>query len=157
MLRHTGPARVFDGEEAAIEAIFGGKIKPGDVVVIRYEGPRGGPGMREMLMPTSALAGMKLDKEVALITDGRFSGASRGASIGHVSPEAAGGGLIAYLEEGDPIEIDIPQKKLNVLVPEDVLETRLATREPKQTEIKSPWLRRYARMVSSANTGAVLK
>ncbi len=113
--------------------------------------------MREMLMPTSALAGMKLDKEVALITDGRFSGASRGASIGHVSPEAAGGGLIAYLEEGDPIEIDIPQKKLNVLVPEDVLETRLATREPKQTEIKSPWLRRYARMVSSANTGAVLK
>jgi len=157
MLRHTGPARVFDGEEAAIEAIFGGKIKPGDVVVIRYEGPRGGPGMREMLMPTSALAGMKLDKEVALITDGRFSGASRGASIGHVSPEAAGGGLIAYLEEGDPIEIDIPQKKLNVLVPEDVLEKRLATREPKQTEIKSPWLRRYARMVSSANTGAVLK
>jgi dihydroxy-acid dehydratase len=113
--------------------------------------------MREMLMPTSALAGMKLDKEVALITDGRFSGASRGASIGHVSPEATAGGLIAYVEEGDPIEIDIPAKTLNVLVPDEVLAKRRAAKAPKQTEIKSPWLRRYARMVSSANTGAVLK
>ena len=157
MLVHEGPARVFDGEEEAIAAIYTGEIKPGDVVVIRYEGPKGGPGMREMLNPTSALAGMKLDKSVALITDGRFSGASRGASIGHVSPEAAEGGAIALVKEGDRISINIPEGKLNVLVDEAELEARRAAwkaPEPKET---TGWLGRYAKLVSSANTGAVLR
>jgi dihydroxy-acid dehydratase len=126
MLKHSGRARVFDSEEEAIAAIYSGKIVDGDVVVIRYEGPKGGPGMREMLNPTSALAGMKLDKTVALITDGRFSGASRGASIGHVSPEAADGGNIALIEEGDTIEIDIPGASINVLVSDEVLAERRA-------------------------------
>ena len=157
MMVHEGPARVFDGEEEAIAAIYAGEIKPGDVVVIRYEGPKGGPGMREMLNPTSALAGMKLDKSVALITDGRFSGASRGASIGHVSPEAAEGGAIALVKEGDRISINIPEGKLNVLVDEAELEARRAAwkaPEPKET---TGWLGRYAKLVSSANTGAVLR
>jgi dihydroxy-acid dehydratase len=157
MLTHTGPARVFDGEEAAIDAIYKGMIKPGDIVVIRYEGPRGGPGMREMLNPTSALAGMKLDKAVALITDGRFSGASRGASIGHVSPEAAAGGLIALVEEGDEIKIDIPSSSISLLVPDEVLEARRAKWQPPTPSVTTGWLARYARMVGSANTGAVLE
>lgn len=158
MLRHTGPARVFDGEETAIAAIYGGDIKEGDVVVIRYEGPRGGPGMREMLNPTAALAGMGLDRTVALLTDGRFSGASRGAAIGHVSPEAAVGGEIALLQTGDQIEIDIPAGEINVLLASD----ELAERQRKQREhppVQKPltgWLARYARSVSSASRGAVL-
>lgn len=157
MLVHTGPARVFDGEDTAIEAIYNGKIKAGDVVVIRYEGPVGGPGMREMLNPTSALAGMKLDKTVALITDGRFSGASRGASIGHVSPEAAVGGEIALIEEGDGIEIDIPNSKINVLVSGAEMEKRRAAYVPHEPNIKTGWLARYASLVSSAKDGAVMK
>ncbi len=157
MLQHKGPARVFDSEEEAIEVIYKGEIKDGDVVVIRYEGPKGGPGMREMLNPTSALAGMKLDKTVALITDGRFSGASRGASIGHVSPEAAEGGSIGLIQEGDIISIDIPNASINVEVSEEELARRKASFVPKEPKIKTGWLARYARMVSSANTGAVLK
>lgn len=155
MLKHSGPARVFDGEEAAIAAIYNGKIVLGDVVVIRYEGPKGGPGMREMLNPTSALAGMGLDKAVALITDGRFSGASRGASIGHVSPEAAAGGAIGLIEEGDTISIDIPAGKIELLVDDEVLEQRRKNWTPLQPNV-SGWLKRYARMVTSANKGAVL-
>ncbi|MBE6907670.1 dihydroxy-acid dehydratase [Marasmitruncus massiliensis] len=157
MLVHTGPARVFDSEEEAIDAIYNGKIHPGDVVVIRYEGPKGGPGMREMLNPTSALAGMQLDKQVALITDGRFSGASRGASIGHVSPEAAAGGEIAYLKEGDLIHIDIPNNRIDAEVSEEEFAKRKAQWSPKQPEGLEGWLSRYVRLVSSANTGAVLK
>ncbi|MEA4987864.1 MAG: dihydroxy-acid dehydratase [Anaerovorax sp.] len=157
MLVHTGPARVFNSEEEAIDAIYNGKIIPGDVVVIRYEGPKGGPGMREMLNPTSALAGMKLDKTVALITDGRFSGASRGASIGHVSPEAASGGEIGLLQENDLIEINIPESKINAKVSEEEFEKRRALYVQPEPNIKSGWLARYARMVSSANTGAVMK
>ena len=157
MLVHEGPARVFDSEDDAIQAIYGGKIKPGDVVVIRYEGPKGGPGMREMLNPTSALAGMKLDKTVALITDGRFSGASRGASIGHVSPEAAQGGEIALVHEGDTIAIDIPASKVELKVNDEVLEQRRKEWKAPEPRITSGWLGRYARLVSSANTGAVLK
>lgn len=157
MLVHEGPARVFDSEDDAIQAIYGGKIKPGDVVVIRYEGPKGGPGMREMLNPTSALAGMKLDKTVALITDGRFSGASRGASIGHVSPEAAQGGEIALVHEGDTIAIDIPASKVELKVSDEVLEQRRKEWKAPEPRITSGWLGRYARLVSSANTGAVLK
>ncbi len=157
MLKHTGPARVFDSEEEAIQAIYGGKIVDGDVVVIRYEGPKGGPGMREMLNPTSALAGMNLDKTVALITDGRYSGASRGASIGHVSPEAASGGEIGLVEEGDLIEIDIPSSKINVLVSEETLQERKRRYVEKEPNVKEGWLERYARLVSSANEGAVLK
>lgn len=157
MLCHEGPARVFNSEEEAIETIYAGGIHPGDVVVIRYEGPKGGPGMREMLNPTSALAGMKLDKSVALITDGRFSGASRGASIGHVSPEAAAGGSIGLLQEGDMIEIDIPNHKINAKVsPEEFAERRKVYAAP-EPKIKSGWLARYAKLVSSANTGAVMK
>ena len=156
MLCHTGPARVFNSEEEAITAIYAGDIHPGDVVVIRYEGPRGGPGMREMLNPTSALAGMKLDTTVALITDGRFSGASRGASIGHVSPEAASGGPIALVEEGDSITIDIPAASITLEVPQEELERRQATLQPREPNITSGWLSRYARMVTSANQGAVL-
>ena len=156
MLCHTGPARVFNSEEEAITAIYAGDIHPGDVVVIRYEGPRGGPGMREMLNPTSALAGMKLDTTVALITDGRFSGASRGASIGHVSPEAASGGPIALVEEGDSITIDIPAASITLEVPQEELDRRQAALQPRQPNITSGWLSRYARMVTSANQGAVL-
>ncbi|HIV67678.1 MAG TPA: dihydroxy-acid dehydratase [Candidatus Butyricicoccus stercorigallinarum] len=157
MMQHSGPARVFDSEEEAIEAIYGGKINKGDVVVIRYEGPKGGPGMREMLNPTSALAGMKLDKDVALITDGRFSGASRGASIGHVCPEAAMGGEIGLLQEGDIIEIDIPAHAVNAKVSDEEFAKRRAAFVPKEPKIKSGWLARYARLVTSANKGAVLK
>ena len=157
MLCHEGPARVFDSEEEAIATIYAGEIHPGDVVVIRYEGPKGGPGMREMLNPTSALAGMKLDKSVALITDGRFSGASRGASIGHVSPEAAAGGNIALLQEGDVIEIDIPNNKINAKVSDEVFAERRKAYVAPEPKVKSGWLARYAKLVSSANTGAVMK
>ncbi len=157
MLKHSGPARVFDSEESAIAAIFGGKIVSGDVVLIRYEGPKGGPGMREMLSPTSALAGMKLDKEVALITDGRFSGASRGASIGHASPEAAAGGNIALVEEGDIIDIDINKGILSVRVSDEVLAERRAKWTAPEPKIKTGYLSRYARLVSSADKGAILE
>lgn len=157
MLVHEGPARVFDCEDDAIAAIYAGKIVPGDVVVIRYEGPKGGPGMREMLNPTSALAGMQLDTSVALITDGRFSGASRGASIGHVSPEAASGGEIALVEEGDRIAINIPEHTINVLVDDAVLEERRKNLKPFEPKITSGWLSRYARFVTSADKGAVLE
>lgn len=156
MLKHSGPARVFTSEEAAISAIFGGKIVSGDVVVITYEGPKGGPGMREMLSPTSALAGMKLDKEVALITDGRFSGASRGASIGHVSPEAAAGGNIALVQEGDIIEIDINNGTINVKVSDEELEERRSKWTAPEPKIKTGYLSRYAKLVSSADKGAIL-
>ncbi len=157
MMKHTGPARVFDSEEETIKAINAREIKSGDVVVIRYEGPSGGPGMREMLSPTSALAGMGLDKQVALLTDGRFSGATRGAAIGHVSPEAAAGGTIAVVEEGDTIEIDIPNRKLSLLVDSDIIEQRLAKLSAKEPSIKTGWLSRYARLVSSADKGAILE
>ncbi len=156
MMVHEGPARVFDCEEDAIDAILGGKIKAGDVVVIRYEGPKGGPGMREMLNPTSAIAGMGLGSTVALITDGRFSGASRGASIGHVSPEAAVGGPIALVEEGDMIKIDIPQCRLDLAVSEEELEKRRAAWKPREPKIKTGYLARYASLVTSGNKGAVL-
>ena len=157
MLVHSGPARVFDGEDEAIQDIYDGKIRPGDVVVIRYEGPRGGPGMREMLNPTSALAGMGLDKSVALITDGRFSGASRGASIGHVSPEAAQCGEIALIQEGDIIDIDIPQAKLNLRITPEEMEQRRETCVLREPRVKTGWLARYARMVTDAAEGAVLR
>lgn len=157
MLVHSGPARVFNSEEEAIEAIYAGKITDGQVVVIRYEGPKGGPGMREMLNPTSALAGMNLDKTVALITDGRFSGASRGASIGHVSPEAADGGLIGLIEEGDIIEINIPEYSINAKVSDEEFERRKEKYVAPEPNVKGGWLERYSRLVSSANTGAVLK
>lgn len=157
MLVHSGPARVFDGEDEAIQDIYDEKIRPGDVVVIRYEGPRGGPGMREMLNPTSALAGMGLDKSVALITDGRFSGASRGASIGHVSPEAAQCGEIALIQEGDIIDIDIPQAKLNLRITQEEMEQRRETCVLREPRVKTGWLARYARMVTDAAEGAVLR
>ncbi len=157
MLKHEGPARVFDCEEDAIEAIFGGKIVDGDVVVIRYEGPKGGPGMREMLSPTSALAGMKLDKTVALITDGRFSGASRGASIGHVCPEAAMGGEIGLLRDGDMIAIDIPNAAINADISDAEFEERRKTQVMREPNIKTGWLARYARMVAPSCKGAVMK
>ena len=154
---HEGPARVFDCEEDASEAIRGGKIVAGDVVVIRYEGPKGGPGMREMLNPTSAIAGMGLGSSVALITDGRFSGASRGASIGHVSPEAAEGGPIALVEEGDLIRINIPEHKLEVVVSDEELARRKAAWTPREPKVTTGYLKRYAKMVSSANKGAILE
>ncbi|MFZ5969127.1 MAG: dihydroxy-acid dehydratase [Bacillota bacterium] len=154
MLQHTGPARVFDGEEEAVEAIMAGTIKKGEVVVIRYEGPKGGPGMREMLTPTSALAGMGLDKEVALITDGRFSGATRGAAIGHVSPEASDGGPIAFVQNGDMIEIDMIQGKLNVMVDDTDMEERRKTTKLQERE-NTGYLAKYAKIVTSASTGAV--
>ena len=157
MLVHEGPARVFDCEEDAIAAIKGGKIVPGDVVVIRYEGPKGGPGMREMLNPTSAIAGMGLGSSVALITDGRFSGASRGASIGHVSPEAAVGGPIAFIEEGDIISIDIPANTINVKVSDEELKARKAKWQPREPKVTKGYLARYAKMVTSADKGAVLE
>lgn len=157
MLVHSGPARVFDGEEEAIAAIYAGEIKDGQIVVIRYEGPKGGPGMREMLNPTSALAGMGLDKTVALITDGRFSGASRGASIGHVSPEAADGGEIGLLREGDIIDINIPEYSISARVSDEEFDKRRKEYVKPEKKVKSGWLERYSRLVSSANTGAVLK
>ncbi len=157
MLVHEGPARVFDCEEDAIEAIKGGKIVSGDVVVIRYEGPKGGPGMREMLNPTSAIAGMGLGSCVALITDGRFSGASRGASIGHVSPEAAVGGPIALIEEGDIISIDIPNTSLNVKISDEEMQRRKEAWTPREPKVTSGYLARYAKMVTSGDQGAILK
>lgn len=157
MMVHEGSARVFDCEEDAIAAIKGGKIVAGDVVVIRYEGPKGGPGMREMLNPTSAIAGMGLGSSVALITDGRFSGASRGASIGHISPEAAVGGPIALVEEGDIIAIDIPANTINVKVSDEVLAERRAKWQPREPKVKSGYLARYASMVTSADKGAILQ
>lgn len=157
MMQHEGPARVFDSEAEAIAAILGGKIVAGDIVVIRYEGPKGGPGMPEMLSPTSAIAGMGLDKDVALITDGRFSGASRGASIGHISPEAVEGGPIALVQEGDRIKIDIPGRRIDVLVSEEELAKRKASWKAPEPKIKQGYLNRYSRLVTSANTGAVLK
>ncbi len=157
MMQHQGPARVFDGEEQAIQAIWDGKIVAGDIIVIRYEGPKGGPGMREMLGPTSSIAGMGLDKEVALLTDGRFSGASRGASIGHISPEAMEGGPIALVREGDIIKIDIPNRKIDVLVSEEELAKRKAEWKQPEPRVKTGYLSRYSRLVTSANTGAVIK
>ena len=157
MMVHEGPARVFDCEEDAIDAIKGGKIVAGDVVVIRYEGPKGGPGMREMLNPTSAIAGMGLGSTVALITDGRFSGASRGASIGHVSPEAAVGGPIALVEEGDIIKINIPENKLELDVSDEELEARRAKWQPREPKVTTGYLARYAKMVTSGNRGAILE
>ncbi len=157
MMVHEGPARVFDCEEDAIEAIKGGKIVAGDVVVIRYEGPKGGPGMREMLNPTSAIAGMGLGSSVALITDGRFSGASRGASIGHVSPEAAVGGPIALVEEGDIIKINIPENKLELAVSDEEMAERKAKWQPRAPKITTGYLARYASMVTSGNRGAILE
>ena len=155
MLKHAGPARIFDSEEDAFQAIVDAKIQKGDVIVIRYEGPKGGPGMQEMLSPTSALAGMDMDKAVALITDGRFSGASRGAAIGHISPEAAAKGPLAALKEGDIIEIDIPKKSLNVQLSEEEIQKRIAELPPFEPKIKTGYLARYAQMVSSADKGAV--
>lgn len=157
MLKHSGPARVFNSEEEAISVIYAGGIKPGDVVVIRYEGPAGGPGMREMLSPTSAIAGMGLDKEVALITDGRFSGATRGAAIGHVSPEAVNGGAIAYVKEGDIISIDIPNYSISLDVSDAELENRRKAQKPLVKTDLTGYLKRYSKMVSSADKGAVIK
>jgi dihydroxy-acid dehydratase len=157
MMVNEGRARVFDSEDDAIEAILGGKIHGGDVVVIRYEGPKGGPGMREMLAPTSAIVGMGLDKSVALLTDGRFSGGTRGAAIGHISPEAAEGGPIGLVMEGDVITIDIPNKKIELKVDEKELAERRKSFTPKDPLIKTGYLARYAKMVTSASTGAVFK
>ena len=157
MLKHTGPARVFDSEDEAIQAIYNGDIHDGDVVVIRYEGPKGGPGMREMLNPTSALAGMKLDKTVALITDGRFSGASRGASIGHVCPEAAAGGNIGLIQEGDIIEIDITEYRINVQLSDEELEARRAAWSAPAPKVTSGWLARYAKLVGPSSKGAIME
>jgi dihydroxy-acid dehydratase len=156
MLKHRGPARVFDSEEKAIKVILDGKIKKGEVVVIRYEGPKGGPGMREMLAPTSAIVGVGRDRDVALLTDGRFSGASRGAAIGHISPEAAEGGPIAVVRNGDLIEIDIPEKRLNLLISDKELNKRLSQWKPPKKELKG-YLKRYARLVQSAHTGATFE
>jgi dihydroxy-acid dehydratase len=155
MLVNEGTARVFESEEEATEAILGGRIKSGDIIVVRYEGPKAGPGMREMLTPTSSIAGMGLDKEVALLTDGRFSGGTRGAAIGHISPEAADGGPIAFIQEGDRIRIDIPQKTLTLLVDEAELATRKKSWRPPEPKIKHGYAARYSRMVSSGSTGAV--
>ncbi len=156
MLVHSGPARVFESEEDAVSAIMNKSIKKGEVIVIRYEGPKGGPGMREMLSPTSSLAGMGMDKDVALITDGRFSGATRGAAIGHVSPEAADGGPIAFLEDGDTIEIDMNKGSLNFVLSEEVLEKRKKNWKPKEVEVRG-YLKKYMKMVTSASTGAICK
>ncbi len=157
MLRFRGKAICFDSEEEAIDGILGGKVKPGHVVVIRYEGPKGGPGMREMLSPTSAIVGMGLGDKVALITDGRFSGGTRGACIGHVSPEAAAGGPIGVVQDGDEILIDIPNRRLELLISEEELQSRLKDFQPKQKDIPSSWLRRYAKLVTDASKGAVLE
>ena len=157
MMKHSGPARVFNSEEEAIKVIYAGGIKPGDVVVIRYEGPKGGPGMREMLNPTSAICGMGLGESVALITDGRFSGATRGAAIGHVSPEAAAGGTIGLVEEGDLIAIDIPNHSVHLEVSDEVLEQRKAALVMPEPKVKTGYLARYAAMVTSADKGAILE
>jgi dihydroxy-acid dehydratase len=157
MLTHSGPARIFNSEEDVFEAIMDAKINKGEVIVVRYEGPKGGPGMPEMLSPTSALAGMGMDKDVALITDGRFSGASRGAAIGHVSPEAAAKGPIAALREGDIIKIDIPNKTLNVQLTDEEIRQRLDALPEFEPKIKTGYLARYAQMVSSADKGAVFQ
>jgi len=156
MLRHQGPARVFDSEEEAMKVILDGKIKKAEVLVIRYEGPKGGPGMREMLGPTSAIVGIGRDRDVALLTDGRFSGGSRGAAIGHISPEAAEGGPIAAVQEGDQIEIDIPGKRLNLLISDEELKKRLSDWKPPKRQLKG-YLKRYARLVQSAHTGATFE
>ena len=156
MMVHTGPAKCFDSEEACCEGLYAGKVVPGDIVVIRYEGPKGGPGMREMLSPTAALAGMGLDSTCALVTDGRFSGVSRGASIGHVSPEAAAGGLLAYVRDDDLISIDIPNHSINLLVPEDELARRRAEMDPQPPKQVSGYLKRYRALVTSASRGAIL-
>jgi dihydroxy-acid dehydratase len=155
MMQFEGSARCFDAEELAMAAIMEGEIKSGDVVVIRYEGPKGGPGMREMLAPTAAIMGMGLGDSVALITDGRFSGGTRGPCIGHISPEAAEGGPIAMIEDGDRIRLDIPGRKLELLVNEKILEERRASWRAPEPKIKSGWLARYARVVTSAHTGAI--
>ncbi|SKC79445.1 dihydroxy-acid dehydratase [Maledivibacter halophilus] len=157
MLTHKGPAKIFNSEEEAVNAIFEGEIIKGDVVVIRYEGPKGGPGMREMLSPTSAIVGIGLDKDVALLTDGRFSGATRGAAIGHISPEAMEGGTIGLIKNGDIIEIDIPNRKLNVMLDENELDMRRRTFEKPEPKVNTGYLARYTKLVTSANTGAVLK
>ena len=157
MMRHSGPARIFESEDAATKAIMEGSIKSGEVLVIRYEGPKGGPGMREMLTPTSMLSGMGMEKEVALITDGRFSGATRGASIGHVSPEAAARGPIAAVREGDIIKIDIPAHKLEVELTNEEIEKRLACLGEFEPKIKTGYLLRYAEKVTSAGRGAVFE
>jgi dihydroxy-acid dehydratase len=156
ILRHRGPARVFDSEEKATRTILDKRIKKGEVVVIRYEGPKGGPGMREMLAPTSAIVGVGRVNDVALLTDGRFSGGSRGAAIGHISPEAAEGGPIAAVRDGDQIEIDIPGKKLNLLISNEELKKRLSKWKPPKKELRG-YLKRYAKLVTSANTGAVFE
>ena len=156
MLVHEGPAKVYESEEEAIAAIYDGRIEKGDVVVIRYEGPAGGPGMREMLSPTSAIAGMGLDKDVALITDGRFSGATRGASIGHVSPEAVSGGPIAYVKDGDIISINIPEYSIELKVSPEELEKRKAEMPIKKKDNITGYLKRYSAMVSSADKGAII-
>ena len=156
MLVHTGPAKCFDSEEACCEGLYAGKVQARDVVVVRYEGPKGGPGMREMLSPTAALAGMGLDSACALVTDGRFSGVSRGASIGHVSPEAAAGGLMAYIQDGDQIAIDIPAHKIELLVSEEEIAARKAGTTPQPPKQVSGYLKRYRAMVTSANMGAIL-
>jgi dihydroxy-acid dehydratase len=157
MMRFRGKARCFDSEEAAMAAIMGGEIVAGTAVIIRYEGPRGGPGMREMLAPTAALMGMGLGESVALVTDGRFSGGTRGPCVGHVSPEAAGGGPIALVKDGDEVVLDIPGRKLELLVDARELEKRRSSWVAPQPKIKTGWLARYARLVTSANTGAVLE
>jgi dihydroxy-acid dehydratase len=157
MMRHRGPARVFEDEESALDAILGDRIQAGDVVIIRREGQRGGPGMREMLMPTSALAGMGLDDKVALLTDGRFSGATRGAAVCHVSPEAAAGGPIALVREGDEVELDIPNQRLTLLVPEEEMARRRAGWAPVAPRATEGYLARYASLVSSASEGAILR
>jgi dihydroxy-acid dehydratase len=156
MRKHTGPARIYESQEEAMAGILDGEVQPDDVIVIRYEGPRGGPGMQEMLSPTSAIMGMGLGDKVALITDGRFSGGTRGACIGHVSPEAAAGGPIAALRNGDFIEIDLPARRLNVRLSDEELRSRLAALPEFQIRTSSSWLRRYARMVTSASQGAIL-
>jgi dihydroxy-acid dehydratase len=157
MQQHTGPARVFESEEAATEAIMASNFDPGDVLVIRYEGPKGGPGMREMLTPTSLLSGMGLDDKVALLTDGRFSGATRGAAIGHISPEAAERGPLAVVRDGDPIRIDIPNRTLDLGIPEQEVRDRLAALPKWEPPVRSGYLRRYAQAVTSACTGAVFR
>ena len=156
MLVHTGPAKCFDSEEECCEGLYSGKVVSGDIVIVRYEGPKGGPGMREMLSPTGAIAGMGLDSTCALITDGRFSGVSRGASIGHVSPEAAAGGLIAYVEDGDMISINIPEHKIELLVSEDEIAKRKSKKKPQPPKSVTGYLKRYRAMVTSANRGAIL-
>jgi dihydroxy-acid dehydratase len=157
MMRHEGPARIFDSEEAATEAIMEGRIRKGDIIVVRYEGPMGGPGMREMLTPTSAIAGMGLDAHVALITDGRFSGGSRGAAIGHISPEAAQGGPIAIINEGDRIAIDIPAKTITLLVSEETINQRLGRWRAPEPKIRHGYMARYAQQVASASKGAIVR